>query len=255
MSVKNTGSFTQFPRSYQIQLSTANTNYTSPTTPGLLWVASPDGTDIWDISVTPTATVTTANQMQFFQSPDGGTTFNLLPFSAVMATYTMAQTTALPVTHIPHPNGVPMGPTNPWELGGVTGLTTLSMAQSALTEQTNLFYGGVTNGSANAQTCPVAINSSLTVIGASPATGSIVDFECGVTNSGAATLKVGAQTGTPAIQRLGTAAALSAGDLTKFFRYRAIWDGTAWNLLMTNRLYCAMGQAQAVVFSAVGADR
>lgn len=253
MSMKNTYSLPQYPRNYSIQLSTANTNYTAPVTPGLLWVAGPDGSDIWNLSVIPTATVTTANQMQFFTSPDGGTTFNFI-LSGVMPTYTMAQTTAAPVLYIPHPNGVPLGPTNPLILTGVTDIEALTYAQSTLSEPTTSYFGGVTQGTANAQTCPYAFNSALAILGTTPATGTVIDFEAGSTNTAACTLVVGNQTGTPSIKRA-SGTALSAGDLTKGFRYRAWWDGTEWILLLTQRLYFAQGQAQATVATAWGADR
>lgn len=254
MSTRNTGSFPQRPFSYQIQLSTANSNYTAPTTPGLLYQAPPDGGDIWDISVTPTATVTTANQMQFFGSPDGGTTFNLLPFGAVMATYTMAQTTALPITHMPHPNGVPMGPTNPWIVPGVPGAFTNTMSLSQLTDASNFYVGQVpTGGTVNAQTLALAYNTSGTQLAAAPATGTILDFVAGLTNTAATTIAPGLQAAT-AIKRAASTG-LSAGDITAPFRYRAVFDGTEWILLLGYRIYFAMGQAQAVVASITGADR
>lgn len=253
MTTRNTGSFIQSPRSYSIQLATANTNYTTPTTPGLLWIAGPDGSDISEIAVTPTATVTSANQMQFFASPDGGTTFNLLPFGAVMATYTMAQTTALPITYIPMPNNQPMGTSNPFVLTGVTNYPTFAMVQSTLTDLATVFYGGKSFGTANAQTLPFCYNTAGTILGASPATGSIVDFECGITNTTTATIAPGSQIATAIKRSSGTN--LSAGDLTVGFRYRMVWDGTEWILLLTQRLYFAMGQAQGVCATAWGYDR
>lgn len=259
MSIKSTPAYTQFPRSYQINNATGvNTTYTgaSPTGVVLLWQAGPDGSDIWDISVIPAATVTTANQMQFFNSPDGGTTFNFLPLSAAMATYTMAQTTAAPVTHIPHPNGVPMGPTNPWVLGGVPGPFNLTTTQSAVTEALNYYVGQVpTAGTANAQTLPLAYNSAGTLLGATPATGSILDFVAGLTCTGSTTFAPGGQVATTMKRTVGALANLSAGDLTAGFRYRAVFDGTQWDLLVAQRLYFAMGVSQAVVASVVGCDR
>lgn len=255
MSIKNTGAFGQFPRLNSIQLSTANTNYTNPTTPGLLWVAGPDGSEIHELAIAPTATVTTANQMQFFTSPDGGTTFNLLPMSAVMAVYAMAQTTAIPVTVPVMPNGVPMGPTNPLMLPGIFDDITHSYAQSTLSELTNYFHGGVSQGTVNAQTLPNCVNGAGTALGAAPATGTIVDFTAGaaLTNNAGMTIAPGAQVAT-AIKRT-AATALSAGDVTAGFRYRMVFDGTQWILRMTTRLYFAMGQAQAVVATAWGVDR
>ena len=249
---RNTLSLVQYVRNYGIQLSTANTNYTTPTTPGLLWTAGPDGSQIWNLAVTPTATVTTANQMQFFSSPDGGTTFNVLPFGAVMATYTMAQNTALPITNVSMPNGVPMGPSNPLVLSGVTDYQVLSYAQSTLSEPTTTYYGGKSFGTANAQTLPYCYNEAGTLLSASPATGTIVDFEAGLTNTTTTTIAPGSQVAT-AIKRT-SATQLSASDLTAGFRYRMVFDGAEWILLLTQRLYFAMGQAQAVVATAWGGD-
>lgn len=254
MSIKNTAAPAQYPRSSQIALATANSTYTGAiTTPGLLWVAGPDGSEIWDISVTPTATVTTANQMQFYMSPDGGTTNNLLPLGAVMAIYTMAQTTALPITHMPHPNGLPMGASNPLIVGGHSTYNGLAQIQSMQTPIALQYDGGISQGTANAQTLPFAYNAAFTLMGASPTTGSIIDFECGITNTGTTTIAPGGQSAT-AIKKGAALANLVAGDLTAGFRYRAVWDGTEWVLLITNRIYFAMGQAQAVVASAWGKD-
>lgn len=253
MSMKNTGTFVQYPRTYTIQHSTANTNYTTPTTPSILWQAGPDGSQIWGISVTPTATVTTANQIQLFLSPDGGTTFDLLPISAFQPTYTMAQTTALPTQLLLFPGGVALSPTNPLPLGGVSTMNNLSYANSTLSELATYFYGGQTSGTANAQLCPYAFNSSGTLATGTPTTGSIVDFEATLTNTAAMTLKVGTQTGTPALVRA-SGTNVSAGDITKRFRYRATWDGTQWVLMLTPRIYVGQGQAQANVFSAWGGD-
>lgn len=252
MSIRNTGSFPQVPRLYSLQFSTANTNYTTPTTPGLLWVAGPDGSEVWGISAVPSATINTANQIQLFTSPDGGTTFNLFPASTVMGTYTMAQTTALPVTNMVNPNGVPLGPTNPFVLAGATGLEQLVYAQSTLSEPTWYYQGGVTQGTANAQTMPYAVNSAGTELTASPAYGTILDFTAGATNTSTTTIAPGLQ-GAVGIKRTASVQ-LSAGDLTIGFRYRAWWDGTEWILMLTQRLYCAQGQAQASVFSAWGRD-
>ncbi len=254
MTMKNTGTFVQYPRSYAIQLSTANTNYTTPATPGLLWQAGPDGSQIWGVSVTPTATVATANQIQLFVSPDGGTTFNLLPVSAVQATYTMAQTTALPTQLLLFPGGVPITPVNPLPLSGLTDDFTMSYANSTLSELTNYYRGGVSQGTVNAQTLPACYNSSGTLLAASPATGTIVDFTAGatLTNTTTTTIAPGSQIAT-ALKRT-TATQLSAGDITAGFRYRMIFDGTQWILRIAPRIYCAQGQAQANVFSAWGGD-
>lgn len=255
MSIRNTGSFPQYPRLSSIQLATANTIYTTPTTPGLLWVAGPDGSDIIEMAIAPTATVTTANQMQFYTSPDGGTTFNLLPMSAVMATYTMAQTTAIPITIPPMPNGLPMSQSNPLTLAGVGNYPTFSMAQSTFTDLATVYYGGRSFGTVNAHTLPFCYNTSGTLLSATPTAGTIVDFECGqgLTNTSTTTIAPGSQIAT-AIKRT-SATQLSAGDLTQGFRYRMIWDGTEWILLLTTRLYFAMGQAQGVVATAWGFDR
>ena len=255
MSIRNTGSFAQNPRNYGIQLSTANTNYSTPNTPGLLWVAGPDGSEIYELAVIAAATVTTANQIQYYASPDGGTTLNLLPIGGVMSTYTLAQTTALPVVTANMPNALPMGPSNPLLLSGIADDITLSYAQSTLSELTSYYRGGVSQGTANAQTLPNCYNSSGTLLSATPATGTIVDFTAGatLTNTTTTTIAPGSQIAT-ALKRT-TATQLSAGDVTAGFRYRMVFDGTEWILRITQRLYCAMGQAQTCYFTAWGADR
>lgn len=245
---RNTLSLPQYPRMTSAQLATANTSYTSPTNVALMIVAGPDGTQCENMSAVPTATVSTANQLQFFQSPDGGTTFNLLPFGAVMATYTMAQTTAYPATSIVMPNGLPIGPSNPFYMSGLSDYEALSYAQSTLSEPTTTFYGGKSFGTVNAQTLPYCFNESGTILPASPATGTIVDFEAGLTNTTTTTVAPGLQ-GATAIKR-NSATQLSAGDLTVGFRYRMVFDGTEWILGITNRLYAAQGQAQATCFTA-----
>lgn len=255
MSIKNTGSFPQFPRCSSVTIGTANTIYTTPSAPGLLWVAGPDGSDIIELAVIPNATVTTANQIQLYTSRDGGTTFFLLPMSGAMQTYTMAQNTALPVTVPAMPNGLPMNPSNPLSLAGITTINNLSYAQSTLSELTNYYYGGVSQGTANAQTLPYCYNSAGTLLSATPATGTIVDFEAGLglTNTTTATIAPGSQIATT-INRT-SSVGLSAGDLTAGFRYRMTFDGTRWILGITQRLYFAMGQAQLTTATAWGFDR
>jgi hypothetical protein len=88
----------QTPKSARAATTTANSTYsTSPTNTVLLVTAGANGARLTRLHAIPTATVTTANQLQVFRSPDGGVT-KFFADSAVMATYTMAQNTAAPKT-------------------------------------------------------------------------------------------------------------------------------------------------------------
>lgn len=87
----------QTPKAANVALSTsANTNYTSPTNTTLVLTAGANGGRLTKLKAIPCATVT-ATQVQMFRSTDSGTTKRFCN-SALMAAYTMAQTTAAPQT-------------------------------------------------------------------------------------------------------------------------------------------------------------
>lgn len=88
----------QAPQANTAALTTANSTYgTSPTNSVLLVTAGPNGGRLTKLQAIPTATISTANQIQLFRSKDGGTT-KFFADSALMATYTMAQSTEAPTT-------------------------------------------------------------------------------------------------------------------------------------------------------------
>jgi hypothetical protein len=74
----------------------AKTTYNDATNAVLLVTAGANGAVVYGIRALPRATVT-ATQLQLYRSSDGGTTLILIN-SALMAAYTMAQTTAVPAT-------------------------------------------------------------------------------------------------------------------------------------------------------------
>ncbi|WP_394764291.1 hypothetical protein [Phenylobacterium sp.] len=87
----------QTPQSSFVACSTANTSYTtSPTNTVLVATAGAAGARLTKLRAIPLASVT-ATQLQEFRSSDAGTT-KRFSNSALMAAYTMAQTTAAPVT-------------------------------------------------------------------------------------------------------------------------------------------------------------
>ena len=87
----------QTPRSGAVALTTANTTYSdTPTNTAALAAAGANGGRITKISAIPRATVT-ATQVQLFRSLDSGVTKRLFD-TALMAAYTMAQTTEAPTT-------------------------------------------------------------------------------------------------------------------------------------------------------------
>lgn len=96
MALKNTAPFTQTKKTGQAILTAAKTTYNDATNAVLLFTAGADGSLVRRITAIPRATVT-ATQLQLFRSPDNGTTLYLVG-SVLMAAYTMAQTTAAPVT-------------------------------------------------------------------------------------------------------------------------------------------------------------
>lgn len=98
----------QTPKSGIANVATANTTYTtSPTNTALLVTAGANGARLTRLHAIPLATVTTANQLQVFRSADAGTTKRFAD-SAVMATYTMAQSTAAPKTDFGYSDSNPM---------------------------------------------------------------------------------------------------------------------------------------------------
>lgn len=251
MTTKNTGSFTQFPRVAQVNITTANGgSLTAPTQTGLAYVAGPDGSDVWMAAAVATAAQTSANTIQLYVSKDFGATFGLLPITGTFAAGGAVST----VLNLPLPNTIPSGPTSPLVLGGVPGAFTHTMAQSSLSENAAWFVGQFpTAGTANVQTLAQCYNSAQTAYGAAQVTGRIIDFVAGLTNSGAMTLTVG--TAAAAAVTTPAGAALTGNEVTKGFRYRVIDAGTSYILLPTDRLYCAMTQSQAVTVTINGADR
>jgi hypothetical protein len=98
----------QAPKSNVVNLTTANATYgTSPTNTQLLVTAGPNGARLIKLQAIPCATVGTANQIQMFRSVDGGTT-KYFADSALMATYTMAQTTKAPPTDFGYSDDYPL---------------------------------------------------------------------------------------------------------------------------------------------------
>ncbi len=251
MSIKNAGSLTQFPRVGAINVTTANGgSLTAPTNTGLLFVAGPDGADIWTIGAIATATQTSANVIELFITKDFGTTFTALPMGATFTAAAASGTTL----NVPLPNTVPGGPTNPLLLGGNPGAFTHTLTSSLQTESLTWFAGQYpTAGTANAQTLANAYNTAGTLAGSALAQGRMFDFVAGVTNSGATTLAITGGAAT-AVQ-VPSGSALAGGEITKGFRYRVIDTGTVFILLPTDRLVAAITQTQAVTLTAWGADR
>ena len=97
----------QQPKSAVAALTTANSTYTtSPTNAVLLVTAGANGARLTRLGAIPCETVT-ANQIQMFRSSDGGTT-KYLADSALMAAYTMAQTTEAPTTDFGYSDDNPL---------------------------------------------------------------------------------------------------------------------------------------------------
>lgn len=97
----------QTPKSAVVNAGTANTNYASPSNTQLLVTAGANGARLTKLQAIPVATQTTANQLQVFRSSDGGTTKRFAD-SALMATYTMAQTTEAPTTDLGYSDDNPL---------------------------------------------------------------------------------------------------------------------------------------------------
>jgi hypothetical protein len=98
----------QAPKSGVVNLTTANTVYgTSPTNAVLLATAGANGARLTKLQAIPCESITTANQIQLFRSVDGGTT-KYFADSALMAVYTMAQTTEAPTTDFGYSDDNPL---------------------------------------------------------------------------------------------------------------------------------------------------
>ena len=98
----------QTPKSAHVVTTTANSTYsTAPTNTVLLVTAGANGSRLTRLHGIPIATVTTANQLQVFRSLDTGTTKHFAD-SQVMATYTLAQTTAAPKTDFGYSDDNPL---------------------------------------------------------------------------------------------------------------------------------------------------
>lgn len=98
----------QTPKSNRAATTTANSTYTTtPTNSVLLVTAGANGSRLTRLHAIPTVTVTTANQLQVFRSPDSGTT-KYFGDSAVMATYVLAQSTAAPKTDFGYSDDNPL---------------------------------------------------------------------------------------------------------------------------------------------------
>ena len=97
----------QTPQATNVGLSTtANTAYTAPTNTTLVLTAGANGARLTKLKAIPCATVT-ATQIQLFRSTDAGTTRRFTN-SALMAAYTMAQTTAAPQTDFGYADATPL---------------------------------------------------------------------------------------------------------------------------------------------------
>jgi hypothetical protein len=255
LSVSPTPTFSGLRWASQAQPTAANASYTAPTNTKLLAVAGPDGSLITKIGAVALVAQTSANQVQLYKSPDAGTTFLLTPLTATFA----VSAAAFSVVNVTQPDGVTLGEQSVpqgggYPLGGVLIPNMLASINNSGYSTNPLYFTGLpSQGSANAQTVPQTFqNGAYSALTATPSTGTIVDFTPSYTNSGAATLKIGGQSGTPAIVRAGTLTALTGGELTARFPVRVIWDGTNWQLLITERLYVAMNQAQNISVEAQG---
>jgi hypothetical protein len=86
----------------------ANSTYTSsPTNTQLLVTAGANGGRLTRLAAIPCESITTADQLQVFRSLDGGST-KLFADSALMATYTMGQTTEAPTTDFGYSDDNPL---------------------------------------------------------------------------------------------------------------------------------------------------
>ncbi|HEX3887353.1 MAG TPA: hypothetical protein VHW05_07625 [Phenylobacterium sp.] len=98
----------QMPKSAHVATTTANSTYsTTPTNSVLLATAGANGSRLTRLHAIPTATVTTANQLQVFRSLDAGTT-KYFADSQAMATYSLTQSTQAPKTDFGYSDDNPM---------------------------------------------------------------------------------------------------------------------------------------------------
>jgi hypothetical protein len=225
---------TQYRRNYSAVCTAAKTTYNDSTSAVLLYVAGPDGGLMTKLSAIPRATVT-ATQCQLFLSPDGGTTFQFIN-SALMAGYTMAQTTAAVPTNFTQSDGTTYSESNGFGIAGATNYGAAGVTPT---------FVGKNAGTSDALTFPYYL-STLT-----PATGQMFYFEAATTNATTTpTATMGTATSRTIIRDSG--AAIVAGDITAGFRYGMYYDGTNFRLLITQRLYVGIGVALAggVVFNA-----
>lgn len=84
----------------------AKTTYNDSTNAVKLLTAGASGSVLYGLRAVPRATVT-ATQLQLYRSPDNGVTMFLVN-SALMAAYTMASTTAAPVTDLGYSETAPL---------------------------------------------------------------------------------------------------------------------------------------------------
>lgn len=103
MAVTNTPAFPQARNTSSCVCTAAKTTYNDSTNAVLLFTAGDNGSAVNHIGALPRATVT-PTQLQLYRSPDSGTTLYLCG-SALMAAYTMQQTTAVPTTALLHEDG------------------------------------------------------------------------------------------------------------------------------------------------------
>lgn len=89
---------TQAVANAQAVTTAAKTTHSDATNAVLLFTAGANGGLLRAITARPRVTVT-ATQLNIYSSPDGGTTINLVK-SALMAAYTLANTTAIPETDL-----------------------------------------------------------------------------------------------------------------------------------------------------------
>lgn len=85
---------------------TAKTTYADSANAEKLMTAGANGSVLYGLKAAPRATIT-ATQLQLYRSPDDGTTMYLIN-SAVMGAYTMANTTAAPVTDFGYAETAPL---------------------------------------------------------------------------------------------------------------------------------------------------
>jgi hypothetical protein len=84
----------------------AKTTLSDSTNAVKILTAGANGSVLYGLKAVPRATVT-ATQLQLYRSPDNGTTMYLIN-SALMAAYTMANTTAAPVTDFGYAETIPL---------------------------------------------------------------------------------------------------------------------------------------------------